>query len=105
VKAVRFSIHAERDLVEIAEFISLDNPGAAETMIDAIESVCDGLADFPMKGRAVPQRPPLRRLVVRPYLVFYLIKADEAVIVRILHGSRDIDSLLASDTEHWSEDT
>ena len=46
-------------------------------------------------GRARDELAPgLRSLVVRQYVLFYRVAPDAVQVVRILHGKRDIDSLM-----------
>lgn len=51
----------------------------------------DRLAMFPHLGPARPDlTPDLRLWPVGDYLIFYRIEPERLVIVRILHGARDL---------------
>jgi toxin ParE1/3/4 len=39
----------------------------------------------------------LRSVVVARYVVFYRLTSDAVQIVRVLHGSRDIDPIFSTD--------
>lgn len=84
---------AEQDLDEIWLHIALDNPDAADEVLDAIGHTCMLLAEQPKMGRARPELAlELRSFpVARSYLVYYRPVADGIQIARVLHGARDID--------------
>lgn len=95
---VRLLSIAENDIAEIVAYIAEDNPAAAITLAEKIESRLARLADFPSLGR-IPAEEELagigyRYLVVENYLVFYTITAQTLLIHRILHGARDYLNLL-----------
>jgi len=50
---------------------------------------------FPLVPRYA--RQGIRRYLHRNYLVFYHIEADRVVIIRVLHGARDYESVLFPD--------
>jgi toxin ParE1/3/4 len=89
---------AEEDLLEVAEYIALDNPAAAEKMLGRFEKAFDLLADNPASGRrARDERLKLlqyRFLMVDRYLVFYLFRDKKVLICRILHRARDFLTIL-----------
>lgn len=87
---------AIRDLEDIADFISENDPQAAHRLLLRIERSIDLLLDRPFMGPAVAEPLPagLRKASTAPYIVFYRIAADELQIVRVIHSSRDIDENL-----------
>jgi toxin ParE1/3/4 len=99
---VLWTPQAREDLLDIYLTIGLDNPGAAERFYSAIEARTKRLASQPRIGPRRPEiRPQARVLVERPYLILYETHPDtddgpitEVEIVRILHGRRDLPSLL-----------
>jgi toxin ParE1/3/4 len=91
---------AWRDVVELASFIAEDNLDAAERFLDAVEQTFALLASMPMMGRMCefesPQAQGLRMWRIRGferYLVFYRPIDKGINVVRVLHGSRDIERL------------
>ena len=50
---LRFTDHAERDLVEIGNFIARDNPEAAARFVAQLEEHCSLLAAHPLVGAAM----------------------------------------------------
>jgi plasmid stabilization system protein ParE len=87
------------DLFEIWNFISHDNPEAADRVEQAILRACHLMADSPLAGRVRRDLTSLsvRFWVVHPYSK-YLIVYDPGTkplqIIRILHGSRDLPAIL-----------
>jgi toxin ParE1/3/4 len=93
----RFTPQAEQDLLEIAEFIAKDRPDEANRLIDKTEQKCRALAAMPEMGRQREELASgLRSAVVGRYLLFYRSDIAHAgiEIIRVIHGSRDIQSCL-----------
>ncbi len=95
---VRYLTAAEDDLYGIADYISEDNPRAANSMIDRLEQAINRLEISPFAGK-VPDDDELRKrsyrmLIVGKYLVFYKVKERTVEIHRIIHGARDYKHLL-----------
>jgi len=95
----QFTPQAVSDLFDIWNFIAHDKPDAADRVEEAIFRACDHLADSPRAGqkRNDLTRLPLRFWVVQPYanyLIVYDPEKKPLQIVRILHGARDLPSVL-----------
>jgi plasmid stabilization system protein ParE len=95
----RFTPQATDDLLDIWAFIARDNPEAADRVEAAVFSACDLLADSPFAGRMRKDVTPLplRFWVVHPYsnyLIVYDPEKKPLQIIRILHGARDLPSVL-----------
>lgn len=85
---------ALQDLDDIWDYIAQDNPQAADYFIDTVEEKCRILAEFTKLGTACDRLfPDLRVFVIGKYLLFYLPLDDGIEVVRVLHGSRDLESL------------
>jgi len=86
---------AENDLVDIWLAIAEDSPRAADHFLDAIAERILQLAEFPESG---PRRPDIgvdaRALTIGNYLILYRLTGRQIDIVRIVHGARDVSSLL-----------
>ena len=86
------SDRADADLLDIASYLSSRNLPAALKLLDQIARSFERISSFPFSGAARPALgPDIRRLVVAPYLVFYAVRSDHVTIIRVLHGSRDIE--------------
>lgn len=82
------------DLVEIAEYIAQDDVEAADRFFDAFEETIARLRHSPRIGspRRYRNDVGVRMWFVRGFkkcLIFYTENADEVVILRIIHSSRD----------------
>jgi toxin ParE1/3/4 len=91
VAELLFIGRAERDLVEIGDFIARDNPVAAAQFVALLEQCCSVFAVHPLAGRARDELTKgLRSLAYGRYVIFYRAIEDGAEIVRVLHGARDL---------------
>ena len=89
---------AERDLIEIFKYIMQDNPTAAASLLEEIDRSISHLSDNP-ELCVVPNDDRLKRLgyrilIIRKYLVFYVLKEESVQIRRVLHGARKYACLL-----------
>jgi toxin ParE1/3/4 len=86
---VRFTRTAQRDLAQIYDYISQDNPEIASRFVAGLIDRSRELTDNPFEGRATDE--PNVRVIVAPrlrYLIFYTIAVDEIHITHIRHTSR-----------------
>jgi toxin ParE1/3/4 len=92
---------ALNDLLDLWVIIA-DAPGTnrANAFIKKIEKTLLTLSKQPMMGRARPElRDNLRSFPVNPYILFYEPRDDGILLVRVIHGRRDIDALFNEDPE------
>jgi toxin ParE1/3/4 len=83
---------ASADLSEIWEFIAGDNIQRAAEFIDRIDGKFRVLAERPLMGRERRELGlGIRSIAIAPYVIFYEAMHD-GVIVRVLHGARDIET-------------
>lgn len=99
MSSYQFTPQAARDLFDIWNFIAQDNPEAADRVETAVFRACDLLADSPLAGRVRKDVTllALRFWVVHPYsnyLVVYDPESKPLRVIRILHGARDLPSVL-----------
>ena len=92
----KYKVHylpaAEKDLIDILEYIRKDNPSAALKLINEIDETISKLEEFPNMG-VIPKDLRLkslnyRMLIIGNYLVFYTARNNIVEIRRILHGKR-----------------
>ena len=95
---VRIYPAAKRDLLEIIDYLNTLSQDAAHRYYDLLTEQIARLAHLPER---CPKPKDLalaakgyRYLIVKDYLVFYLISGDTVQIRRILYGRRDYRSLL-----------
>jgi toxin ParE1/3/4 len=76
------------DLLAIVDYISDDNPDAAQALKDEIEAKTSRLLDNPQLYR-VGRVDGTREMVVRPnYIVVYADNASAVTILRVLHSAQ-----------------
>lgn len=88
---------AEEDVIDIIQYIMLDNPDAAISMANRFDAAISVLELFPHSG-SIPNDSRLqslkyRMLIVDNYVVFYVFNNEFVEIRRILHGKRKYDFL------------
>lgn len=90
---LRVTTRANRDLVDIAEYIRAENPVAALRVLERIQRAFSLLESAPYIGRP-SERSGLREFPVRdlPFLVIYRIVPDAVEVLTIFHTSRDPDA-------------
>jgi toxin ParE1/3/4 len=95
---------AEQDLIEHFEFIARDKVPAAERFLAVAQKTIESIAGMPMIGRRWEfSKPHLANIRVYPmpsgfrnYLVFYRPIDYGIELLAVLHGARDLASLLDS---------
>ena len=95
----RFTPQATDDLLNIWSFIAQDDGEAADRVERAVFRACDFLAESPLAGRTRRDLTalPVRFWVIHPYsnyLIVYDPETNPLQIIRILHGARDLPSIL-----------
>ncbi len=89
---------ASVDLAEIWAFIAEDSIKHADKFAALIDDQFLGLARRPQMGRSRSELAPnLRSLPVGQYVIFYVPLPKSVEIIRVLHGARDIESILQED--------
>jgi toxin ParE1/3/4 len=69
----------------------------ADRFIDSVTARFCLLADHPRIGRRRPDlRAGLRSYPAGDYLIFYRLEGPDVLILRVLHGSRDIRALFGA---------
>lgn len=92
---VRWSELARDDLADAAGYIARDSVHYAEMFIDDVLDAAEGLCEFPRLGHVVPEfdRPAIRELPVRGYRMIYEVASEGVVILALVHGARELESL------------
>jgi toxin ParE1/3/4 len=85
---------ANEDLIEIWQYISEHNRAAADRMLLRIDRACAMLGANPLLGEIQPNRPGMRRFVVRNYIIFYEPIDDGIRVMRVLHGARQWEDMI-----------
>ena len=92
------SPRAERELTAAARWIARDNKTAARELNAAVKRAAQQIGSHPYCGRSAPEaaREPFRVLTLRgfPYLLIYDPERQPPIIARIVHGARDLPTVL-----------
>jgi len=91
---------ADLDQLECFTFLARSSPNAARRFLDAIEASLRKIAESPESGHRYLNAKRddedwrYRRVPgFKSYLIFYRINESQTEVVRIVHGSRDLDSI------------
>lgn len=88
---LRFTDHARNDLHGIGAFIAKSNPVNAARFIAKLEKHCWLLASRPFIGQLRNElAPDLRSFSVGKYVIFFRPMTDGVVVLRIIHGAREL---------------
>nr|WP_255699797.1 type II toxin-antitoxin system RelE/ParE family toxin [Jiella avicenniae] len=84
------------DLVSIGRYIRRDNPARAETFLVELKEACRRLADMPSAYALVPgyEEHSIRRRPYGNYLIFYRAEEKTVVVLHVLNGAQDYESIL-----------
>lgn len=86
---------ARQDLKSILKYIARDNRTAARDVRIRMTEKFRMVGHNPEFGEPCDEiRPGLRFTLVGNYVIYYRLEAKKVLIVRVLHGARDRDSLL-----------
>ena len=87
---------AGTDLQEIEDFIARDSLLHAITFVDYIVESAETFLKTPLIGRVVPEfnHQDLREVIFRGYRIVYLVQSDEVLVLRVVHGERDLLGLI-----------
>ena len=94
-----FSPQALADLEAAVRFIAGENPVAAVRVGNALIDRAAILENFPLLGSPYHKRPGVRKLVSRPYILFYRFREQNNFvdILRFWHGAQQEPDLRSLD--------
>jgi len=85
---------AQADLDEIWDYIASDNAAAADRLLATLHDKFLLLTAQPLMGQTRRElRPNLRSFSVGKYVIYYELLGERIRILRVLHGSRDVNAL------------
>ena len=84
------SPQAIEDLAVIVRRMTKYDPEVAQRIGHALIDQVSILENFPLLGSPYAKRPGVRKLVSRPYLIFYRVRAEENCVdvLRYWHGAQ-----------------
>lgn len=100
-RQVAWTKTAWRDLERIADYIAEDSPGYAAALMRRIRDRARSLEEMAERGRVIPEleEPAVRELIVGSYR---LINDAEVNILGLIHGARDLATLLDKESHSGS---
>lgn len=94
---------AEQDIEAIGDYIAQDNPVRAASFTEELYQQCLLIAESPVIYRERPELgQSIRICAYGRYIIVFRILDMEVRIERMLHGSRDINSLFAGADPEFS---
>lgn len=103
-RQVAWTKTAWRDLERIADYIAEDSPGYAAALVRRIRDRARSLEEMAERGRVVPEleEPAVRELIVGSYRLIYEIDGADVSILGLIHGARDLATLLDKESHSGS---
>lgn len=96
---------ALNNLDEIADYIALDKPSAANNLVTKILTNVDNLEQYPDLGRNPPEfnKTKFRELVIPPCRVFYSLEGNEVYIVHVMRSEQQLRRYMLEDNSVHEE--
>ncbi len=87
--------YAKADLWEIYTYIARDKPDVAQKFIRKLRLQARALANAPRLGRSreVDLLADIYSFPVGNYILFYKLQPGGIILIRVLHGSRDLHAI------------
>ncbi|MEK6557395.1 MAG: type II toxin-antitoxin system RelE/ParE family toxin [Candidatus Margulisiibacteriota bacterium] len=91
---VIWTYEAEVALQRIYDYIAHDSKYHAERVAENLVRISEALADFPLKGRIVPEvnREEIREMLVYSYRLIYTVTRKEILIIQILNQKQELNT-------------
>ena len=90
---VEFSLGASHDLESIGDFIAQDSPLRAKNYVKKLRDQCNNIAQTPLAFRLRTELGAnIRSSAYGNYAIFFCADENVLRILRILHGSIDIEA-------------
>ena len=98
-----------KDLIELATYIADGNLDISDNFLLAAEKTFVRLGNFPRLGKLCKFNHPnlldVRQKAIKGfenYLIFYRLIEGGVEIIRVIHGSRDLENILKPDLDEDS---
>ena len=90
---------ANKDLLEIIQFIKFDSPVAAKNALNKIKRKALTLDSFPQRGRIVPELKEqgifqYKELIIQPWRMIYRVSSSAVYILSIIDARRNVEDML-----------
>lgn len=95
-----FTPLAEQDLEAIADYIAADNPVRALSFVRELRAQCQRITLNPPGYRLRPELGDgIRSCAHGHYVIFFEATTEDVLVVRILHGARDLPTVFESEKQ------
>ena len=86
-----YRAYAEKDIWEIAEYLSDFSITTAETFLRELKDKIERLTETPLIYPKIDSYREYRKIVVGNYVVVYELEeqTEEIIIIRVVHGKRN----------------
>ena len=96
---ISWSNTAEKDLLEIVEYIADDNPANALKVFKNIKQKASTLYTFPERGRVVPELRDqgilqYREFIISPWRVIYRVLEKNVYVLSVLDSRQNVEDIL-----------
>lgn len=99
--AVEIAATAERDVLEIHDWIARDKPSAATRWVKEVKRQINALEKMPSRHEVIPEANDLgvdyRHIVFGNYRTIYRVAGERVIILRVIHASRLLDTRLLTE--------
>lgn len=89
---ILITFRAVRDQLEIARWIVVESPAAADRWLDASHDAIKTLAEFPLRcpiaKESSEHREETRQLLFGEYRILFTVDGDAVVILHVRHSAR-----------------
>lgn len=84
----------------MAEYIALDNPTAADNLVEEVFDKTERLANFPKSGRIPPElaNSIYREVVVPPCRIFYREEGNRVLILYVMREERQLRAYMLANS-------
>ena len=99
---VEWSDCARDDLDDLVRYIGRDSELYARRFAERVVLATRRLQSFPESGRMIPEAEDkaLREIIVQGYRVMYRLETNRALVLAVMHGSRDVGRIAG---KPWDE--
>lgn len=90
---------AQQDLIQIIDYIAVDNPENASRILQKIKQKAAALYTMPERGRIVPELKEqgihtYREIVIAPWRVIYRISDTVVFVLSVIDSRRNVEDIL-----------
>ena len=84
----------------MAEYIALDNPTAADNLVEEVFDKTERLANFPQSGRIPPElaNSIYREVIVPPCRIFYREEGNRVLILYVMREERQLRAYMLANS-------